>query len=100
MKYKDYYAALGVPREADLYRIGDHPVGCRARRQAGSPTLDTPVLLPVPAGTRSGRKLRLRSRALPDDRGRPGQPLHHALFQDLACASKFSPRGTAVKEKP
>ncbi|MBC7436626.1 MAG: DnaJ domain-containing protein [Bdellovibrionales bacterium] len=77
-------------------------------------TLVTPVLLTVPAGTRSGRKLRLRGRGLADGKGGRGDlyaivhidvPAHltereRELFQDLARASNFNPRGAAAKETP
>jgi molecular chaperone DnaJ len=36
------------------------------------PTLDGPVRLKVPAGTRSGRTFRVRGRGVPKSRGRPG----------------------------
>lgn len=76
------------------------------------PTLDAPVLLTVPPGTRSGRKLRLKGRGLANGRGGRGDlyAIAHidvpatltdsekALFQQLADASHFNPRATAGKE--
>ncbi len=70
------------------------------------PTLAGPVRLKVPAGTNSGKKLRLTGRGLPK-RGSgegdlitivqivvPSQPTERekALFKDLAAASQFDPR--------
>lgn len=67
------------------------------------PTLDTPVLLTVPPGTRSGRKLRLRGRGLAAEKGDLYAIVHidipttlstreRELFQELAKASSFNPR--------
>jgi curved DNA-binding protein len=67
------------------------------------PTLDTPVLLTVPPGTRSGRKLRLRGRGLAADHSDlyamvridvPStlSPRERELFQELAKVSSFNPR--------
>jgi curved DNA-binding protein len=76
------------------------------------PTLDGPVLLTVPPGTQSGRKLRLRGRGLANGRGGRGD-LYAAvhidvpatltererdLFKDLAGASRFNPRAVVAKE--
>ena len=73
------------------------------------PTLDGRVLLTVPPGTRSGRKLRLRGRGLANGRGGHGDlyavvqidvpasltPEERTLFEQLAQASRFDPRATA-----
>lgn len=75
------------------------------------PTLDGPVVLTVPAGTKSGRKLRLRDRGLA---GRGGRGHLYAtvhidvpatlttrereLFEQLAQASNFNPRTAEIKE--
>jgi curved DNA-binding protein len=70
------------------------------------PTLDGPVVLTVPPGTRSGRKLRLRGRGLANGRGGHGDLYAVAhidvpasltaderrLFEQLAKASRFNPR--------
>lgn len=70
------------------------------------PTLDGPVLLTVPAGTQSGRKLRLRGRGLANGKGGRGDlyaivridvPAHlgereRDLFEQLARESRFDPR--------
>ena len=72
------------------------------------PTLDGPVVLTVPPGTRANRKLRLRGRGLArssDARGDlyahvridvPGSPSEREkeLFQELARASTFNPRAS------
>ncbi|HEY2665560.1 MAG TPA: DnaJ C-terminal domain-containing protein [Actinomycetota bacterium] len=63
--------------------------------------------LKVPAGTSSGRRLRLKGRGLPNPKGRPGDLYAEArimvpprlnakerdLFQQLAAVSDFDPRG-------
>ncbi|MCM2296955.1 DnaJ C-terminal domain-containing protein [Rhodoferax sp.] len=67
------------------------------------PTLENPVLLTVPPGTRAGRKLRLRGRGL--DPGHSDlyaivhidvpatlSPRERELFQELAKVSSFKPR--------
>jgi curved DNA-binding protein len=75
-------------------------------------TLDGPVLLTVPAGTRSGRKLRLRGRGMATGRGGRGDlyavthidvpaalsPRERELFEQLARESRFNPRAVAGKE--
>ncbi len=73
------------------------------------PTLDEAVLLSVPAGTRAGRKLRLRGRGLAAGHSDlyaivhidvPGtlSPREAELFKALAEASSFNPRATLPKE--
>lgn len=76
------------------------------------PTLDGPVLLTVPAGTRSGRKLRLRDRGLANGRGAHGHLYaivhidvpatltgpERALYEQLAEVSGFNPRSAENKE--
>ncbi len=75
------------------------------------PTLAGPVRLKVPAGTNTGRKLRLAKRGLPkrgDGEGDlfaivqivvPASPTERekALFKELADASKFDPRSAFPK---
>ena len=67
------------------------------------PTLESPVLLTVPPGTRSGRKLRLRGRGLAPDHSDlyaivqidvPAtlSTRERELFQELAKVSNFKPR--------
>jgi curved DNA-binding protein len=73
------------------------------------PTLDGPVLLTVPPGTRSGRKLRLRGRGLSDGHSDLYAIVHidvpaqmpepeRALYLELARISHFNPRTVAPKE--
>ena len=74
-----------------------------------SVVLDTPggeAKVKVPAGTSSGRRLRLRGRGLPNPRGKPGDLFAEAkimvparlsraerrLFEQLAAESNFDPR--------
>jgi curved DNA-binding protein len=70
------------------------------------PTLDGAVLLSVPAGTRSGRKLRLRGRGLAEGRSDIYAIVHidvpttltdpeRALYLELARISHFNPRMVA-----
>jgi curved DNA-binding protein len=75
-------------------------------------TLDGPVLLKVPPGTSSGRKLRMRGRGLANGTGGRGDlyatarievpaslsPRERALFEELSRESRFDPRTTAGKE--
>jgi len=70
------------------------------------PTLDGPVLLTVPPGTQSGRKLRMRGRGLANGRGANGDlyaairidvpatltARERELFEELARTSRFHPR--------
>jgi len=74
------------------------------------PSLDGPVLLTVPPGMRSGRKLRLRGRGLLPDHSDLYAIVHidvpttltereRELYQELARVSTFNPRATAPKEK-
>jgi curved DNA-binding protein len=69
-------------------------------------TPDGEAKVRVPAGTSSGRRLRLKGRGLPNARGKPGDLFAEAkimvpkkptederrLFQELAAASTFDPR--------
>jgi len=77
------------------------------------PTLDGPVLLSVPAGTSSGRRLRMRGRGLATGKGGHGDlyavvhvavptvldERERALFEQLARESRFNPRLTVGQEK-
>jgi curved DNA-binding protein len=73
--------------------------------------VDTPagtVRVTVPPGSSCGRRLRLRGRGMPHPRGRPGDfyaevqvmapktltPDERDLFERLAAASRFNPRGS------
>jgi curved DNA-binding protein len=76
------------------------------------PTIDGSVMLTVPPGTRSGRKLRLRGRGLADRHGGRGDlyalvsidvpaaltAQEHDLFEQLAAISTFQPRNSVHKE--
>ena len=76
------------------------------------PTLDGPVLLTVPPGTQSGRKLRLRGRGLATGNGGRADlyataridvpasltPRERELFEELARESRFDPRAVVAKE--
>jgi curved DNA-binding protein len=76
------------------------------------PTIDGPVVLKVPPGTSSGRKLRMRGRGLATGAGGRGDlyatarievpasltPRERELFGELAQESRFDPRTTAAKE--
>jgi curved DNA-binding protein len=73
------------------------------------PTLEGPVLLTVPPGTRSGRKLRLRGRGLAEGRSdlyaliRIDVPTtltedERKLYLELARISNYNPRTVAPKE--
>ncbi|MBP9905929.1 MAG: DnaJ domain-containing protein [Rhodoferax sp.] len=75
------------------------------------PTLDAPVLLTVPAGSRSGRKLRLRGRGLAQGRSdlfgivQIEFPAHltdaeRTLYEELARISAFNPRVRAQGVNP
>ena len=78
------------------------------------PTLDGKVLLTIPPGTRSGRKLRLRGRGLGNLRGMPGDlyaTVHidiaptlsdreRVLYEELATLSSFDFRGHLNQENP
>ncbi len=75
-------------------------------------TLEGAVLLVVPAGTRSGRKLRMRERGMADGRGGHGDLYAHVLidvpatlsererelFKELGSVSRFNPRVVPAKE--
>ena len=75
-------------------------------------TLDGPVVLTVPRGTQSGRKLRLRGRGLSKGRGGRGDlyalarievpasltERERELFEQLARESRFDPRATVTQE--
>jgi curved DNA-binding protein len=76
-------------------------------------TLDAPVLLTVPAGTRSGRKLRLRERGMANAKQGRGDlyalvridipatltERERELYKELASLSHFNPRANAASQK-
>lgn len=75
------------------------------------PTLDGPVLLTIPPGTRNGRKLRLRGCGLAAqhsdlyalvhiDVPTTLSPRERALFQELAEVSSFKPRENPHAHRP
>jgi curved DNA-binding protein len=71
------------------------------------PTLDGKVSIKIPTGAPSGQKLRVRNRGLPQRNGTHGDLMvvtkivvpemlaagEKKLWEQLACESKFSPRG-------
>jgi curved DNA-binding protein len=77
------------------------------------PTLGGPVLMTVPPGTRSGRKLRLRGRGLAKGQGASGDQYaairidvpttltdrERELFEELARTSRFDPRASAKESE-
>jgi curved DNA-binding protein len=75
------------------------------------PSLDGPVLLTVPPGMHSGRKLRLRGRGLARDHSDLYAIVHidvpstlsdreRELYQELQRISTFNPRANATQENP
>jgi curved DNA-binding protein len=76
-------------------------------------TLDGAVNVKIPAGSSSGRKIRLKGKGFPDPRSSPGdlyaeisirvpQTLsaeEKELFEQLAKVSRFAPRPTRSKRK-
>lgn len=93
---------------ADLYvELPVSPWEAALGAEVPVPTLDGTAKVKVPAGTSSGRKLRLRGQGLPANGGRPAGDLYatvsirvpkrltkreRELFGELASASKFDPR--------
>lgn len=75
--------------------------------QVQVPTLEKPVQIKIPAGTQTGQRLRVRGRGLPQRGGARGDLLvavivtvpknitdrERELWEQLARASKFNPRG-------
>jgi curved DNA-binding protein len=100
------------PDGLDLYfDLTLAPWGAALGAEVEVPTLDGAVVLTVPAGTRSGRKLRLRGRGLSESHSDMYAIVHidvpatltdpeRALFLELARISHFNPRITAPKENP
>ncbi len=116
----DIYLHIALAPHA-LYRADQHdlyfdlalaPWEAALGAEMEVPTLDGPVLLTVPPGTRSGRKLRLRGRGLANGRGGRGDlyavthidvpatlsARERELFEELAQVSAFQPRAGQPKE--
>src|SRR5205085_4194624 len=92
----------------DVY--ADVPLAPWEGALGGTVPVDTPggeAKVTVPAGTSSGRRIRLRGRGLPNPRGAPGDFYAQAkimvpaklidaerrLYQELATVSPYNPRG-------
>lgn len=95
------------PAGSDLYfDLALTPWECVIGTEIAVPTLQDPVLLTIPAGTRNGQKLRLKGRGLPiskTDRGDLLAVVHLEipqqisvqeleLYQQMAKLSTFNPR--------
>jgi curved DNA-binding protein len=116
----DIYLHIALAPHA-LYRADQHdlyfdlalaPWEAALGAEMEVPTLDGPVLLTVPPGTRSGRKLRLRGRGLANGRGGRGDlyavthidvpatlsARERELFEELAQVSAFQPRAGQPQE--
>lgn len=101
--------AVFRPDRHDLYfDLALSPWEAALGAEVEVPTLDGPVLLTIPPGTRSGRKLRLRGRGLAAHSDLyalvhidvPGalSPRERELFQELAKISRFQPRTALPQE--
>ena len=98
------------PDQHDLYfDLALSPWEAALGAEVQVPSLDGSVLLTVPPGMRSGRKLRLRGRGL-SERGDLYAIVHidiqhtltereRELYQELARVSNFNPRANAPTEK-
>jgi curved DNA-binding protein len=89
-----------------IARVGISPWEAALGAQVGAPTLDGEVVVKVPQGTSSGRKLRLRGKGLFNASGERGDLFvelevrvpktlteqERALFEQLASLSTFNPR--------
>jgi curved DNA-binding protein len=78
------------------------------------PTPGGTAKVTVPAGSSTGRRLRLRGEGLPDPKGPPGDlyaevriqvprslgPRERELFEELAAASAFDPRNPGSQRNP
>lgn len=93
--------------EYDLYTEANiTPSEAALGAKINVPTVEGDVKLTVPAGSTSGRKLRLKGKGLPDDKGGRGDlyvelsivvpeeldERERELYEELAEASSFSPR--------
>ncbi len=101
--------AVFRPDRHDLYfDLALSPWEAALGAEVEVPTLDGPVLLTIPPGTRSGRKLRLRGRGLAAhgdlyalvhiDVPATLSKRERELFQELAKASHFQPRTASPQE--
>jgi curved DNA-binding protein len=116
----DIYLHIQLAPHA-IYRVDGHdlffdlalaPWEAALGAEVEVPTLDGPVLLAVPAGTRSARKLRLRGRGMANGHGGRGDlyavahidvpatltARERELFEALARESRFAPREVLGKE--
>ena len=106
--------AVFKPLGSDLYfELALTPWEAVLGSEIEIPTLEDPVLLTIPVGSRYGQKLRLKGRGLPSSQGSRGdlfavihiETPHEVsaeqvkLFQQLAVTSKFSPRKIIPREK-
>jgi curved DNA-binding protein len=93
---------------ADLYTtVQVAPWEAALGGEADLNTLDGPVRVKIPAGSSSGKKIRLRGRGYPTKNGSAGDlyaeiaiavpetltEREEKLFRELAAASEFRPRG-------
>ncbi len=104
--------AVFRPARHDLYfDLALTPSEAALGAELEVPSLDGPVLLTVPAGMRSGRKLRLRGRGLARDHSDLYAIVHidvppklsereRELYQELQRISTFNPRASAPQENP
>ena len=105
--------AVFRPDRHDLYfDLALAPWEAALGAEVEAPTLEGPVLLTVPPGTRPGRKLRLRGRGLANGHGGRGDlyavahidvpevltDRERELFGQLAGESRFNPRAQSAKE--
>ena len=106
----------------ELYRLEDRdlhvsvpvtPWEAALGGTAAVPTLDGPVRIKIPAGTSSGRKIRLKGKGFPNPRGASGDLYaelrivvpetltaeEEELFRRLSEVSDFGPKGRGTAEK-
>ena len=106
--------AVFKPVGSDLYfELALTPWEAVLGSEVEIPTLEDPLLLTIPVGSRFGQKLRLKGRGLPSSQGSRGDlfaVIHIEtpqevsaeelkLFEQLAASSKFSPRKIISREK-
>ena len=98
---------------SDLYfDLALTPWECVLGTEIQIATLQDPVILTIPAGTRNGQKLRLKGRGLPSSATERGDllglvhleipskvsPEELKLYQQLALISTFNPRQSMSKD--